>query len=187
MLVQQSIPTGSFPYTFDLVQPFPHEWPLFWRREGFICILLLFGQFWYQLVTNDALLFISGEMILRPSFPFSTFKSKDNASLFHFCILFCFWKLQFYSFKTVGYSWILSRKIKVFCFLFFSPLCLFTGMSQSWHLQALLSQKAIAVFIALLSSMSSAGSEKTAWSKLVRTPHRNETQWSASQNWLQLK
>lgn len=127
---------------------------------------LYFTTVWSILLTtgHKALLIISGELILRPSFPFSTFKPKNSSSLFHFCILFCSGKCSFTNLKLldIAGSWLGKWR----CFWFFSSLCLFIGMMQSWHLQALLSQKAIAAFIALLiSSMSSAGSEKTAWSK----------------------
>lgn len=109
---QQVTPVHIWP-----VQPLPHEWPQFWQKESFLCILLLFGPFCWQLVTNKALLFISGEMILRPSFPFSTFKTTDSSSLFHFCILFCFGKCSFTNLKLLDIAGSCVGKWRVFSFI----------------------------------------------------------------------
>lgn len=79
--------------------------------------------------------------------------SKSSSSLFTFG--FFVWKMLFYSFRMVKYNWILSRKMQLFL------QCFFTGMVQSWPLEAHLFQRATAVGTALLSSLFSAGSKKT--------------------------
>jgi len=79
---------------------------------------LYFTAVWSILLTtgHNDLLFISGELILRPSFPFSTFKSKNSSSLFHFCILFCFGKCSFTNLKVLDIAGSRVGKWRVFGF-----------------------------------------------------------------------
>lgn len=88
-----------------------------------------------------------------------------------------------YSFKMVRYSWILTRRMKLFL------LCFFPGMIESWHLSPRLFQAAIALVTARVLNLFPAESKKMT-KKLVRAGQNSplkETQLSVSLNWLQLR
>lgn len=56
--------------------------------------------------------------------------------------ILCVWEMLLYSFKMVRYSWILTRRMKLFL------LCFFPGMIQSWRLPPHLFEAAIALVTA---------------------------------------